>query len=133
MLLPHLERMSPKLPSGQQVAFVFDQNNQFSVDALRAFNEIKELRDRHNRMGSILFRPRTDCPPLLAADLVVYLIRDDLSRLSRGTERRDIVDRLIQRQNLLVGYYDKDNLAAYVEGIRENRGKNIEALLQTSG
>jgi hypothetical protein len=118
MLLSQLDNI---LPQGQQVAFIFDQQNEFAPRALAAYQEIKELRDWNNRLGSIQFRSRIGCPPLQGADMLVSLIRDDVSRVKKGVERHRAIERLTKDGNVLVGYFDKDNLPAYVDGIRAGR------------
>ena len=126
--LPQLEKFDPPLPKGDQVAFIFDQNQQFEEEAIKAFHDIKQLRDKHDRMGSIDFRSRKKCRVLEVADLIVYLMRDDLSRLTRGEKRRrDWIDELRQRENLLVGYYDKGNLPRYVSGVLAGKIKALNA------
>jgi len=90
MLLEPLERI---LPPGQQVAFIFDQTNEFAKDAVVAYQGIKELRDKNNRLGSIQFRSRIGCPPLQAADMLVGLVRDDMSRIKRGIDRHPAIKR----------------------------------------
>jgi hypothetical protein len=118
MLLARLEDSG--LPQGQQVAFIFEEN-QFQGLASKAFWDIKQVRDRYNRLGSISFLPKNKCVAFQAADMAGWVFRDDLSRKKKGLPQREIVDWLIARQNILVGYYDKDNLAKHVAEVRHGR------------
>jgi hypothetical protein len=127
MLLSPLENI---LPQGQQVAFIFDQQNEFAPRALTAYQEIKGLRDRNNRLGSIQFRSRIGCPPLQAADMLVGLIRDAVSRTKKGIERPRAIERLTKDRNVLVGYFDSENLPKYVKDIRSAR---VDRALWSSG
>ncbi len=127
LILPQLEKFDPPLPKGHQVAFIFEQNQQFEADAIKAFHAIKGLRDKHDRMGSIDFFPKKRCPLFQIADLIVYLVRDDLSRKIRGEKRRSWIDDIRQRENLLIGYYDKGNLPKYVRGVIEGKIKALNA------
>jgi hypothetical protein len=120
MLLPKLEKFDPPLPKGQQVAFLFEQN-QFQGLAAKAFWEIKKIRDKNNRLGSINFFSKDKCVPFQAADMTGWLFREDLSRQKKGLPRREWVDQLIERQNAIVGYYDRQNLAIHVAEIRRTR------------
>jgi hypothetical protein len=119
-LLPQLEKFNPPLPQGQQVAFVFDEN-QFQDLATKAFWEIKQIRDKKNRLGSIKFLTKDKCVAFQAADMAGWLFREDLSRMKKKLPRREWVDQLIERRNMLVGYYDHSNLPKYVAGISEIR------------
>jgi len=120
MLLPQLERFDPPLPKGQQVAFFFEEN-QFQGLASKAFWDIKTVRDKNNRLGSITFLSKGKCVAFQAADMAAWVFKDDLSRQKQGLTRRDWVNKLIARQNVQVGYYDHKNLAKYVAGVRQTR------------
>jgi hypothetical protein len=126
-LIPLLETTNLRLPEGQQAAFVFDRNQQFRREADRAFDEIKEIRDENNRMGSLTWGDRKRHLPLQAADLIAYLVRNDMSLVLKGEPRRDWVDELIKKRNIHVGYFDKNNLQKYVDGITDGRlmGLNV--------
>jgi hypothetical protein len=118
MLLPELERLS--LPKGQRAAFFFEENGQFQDAANKAFWEIKNIRDKHDRLGSITFLPKNKCIAFQAADMAAWIFREDLS-LKKQTlprPRREWVDQLIARSNVVVGYYDYENLPKYVAGVR---------------
>ncbi len=123
LLLPELEEFDPPLPHGQKVAFIFDQNQQFADNAKTSFDVIKKLRDRRDRMGSLTFGSRTDYIPLQAADLIVYTVRDHLSRLKKGETRRDWTAALAQKKNLKIRYCSQENLQKYVELYSEGRMK----------
>ena len=103
---------------GQQAAFIFDKTNQFAETATRCFQEIKRFRDSGDKLGSLQFRSRKKCAPLQAADMLVGLIRDDVSRMARGEPRLPVINALVRHHNLYVGYFDKANLSEYVPGIR---------------
>jgi hypothetical protein len=127
MLLPQLEQLS--LPKREQVAFFFEENQQFQDQAYRAFWEIKAIRDRHDRLGSITFLPKHKQSGFQAADMAAWIFREELilkkQRLPRP--RKDWVDLLNERKNVVVGYYDAENLPKYVSGIRQIR-KQITAM-----
>jgi hypothetical protein len=125
MMLPRLEDFDPPLPKGQQVAFIFEEN-QFQDLATRAFWDIKKIRDKNNRLGSITFLSKNKCVAFQAADMSGWLFREDLSRKKKGLPRREWVEQLIERKNVLVGYYDCDNLSKYVAGFRSIRRQIAE-------
>jgi hypothetical protein len=106
------------LLSGQQASFIFDQTKQFAETATRCYQEIKRLRDWGDKLGLLQFRSRKRCAPLQAADMLVGLVRDDVSRMTRGEARLPVINTLIQHHNLYMGYFDKTNLSEYIRGIR---------------
>jgi hypothetical protein len=117
-LLPSLEKYG--LREGEQVAFIFEEN-QFQDLASKAFWEIKQIRDKKDRLGSISFLSKGKDVAFQAADMAGWLVREDLSRKKKGLPRRDWVEQLIARQNMQVGYYDQSNLKKYVAGITNIR------------
>jgi hypothetical protein len=118
MLLRQLEQLAQ--PKGQQVAFIFEEN-QFQDLAAKAFWDIKQVRDKNNRLGSIDFFSKGKCVAFQAADIVGWLFREDLSRRKNGHPRREWVSQLIARENVMVGYYDRQNLREHVAEIRQTR------------
>ncbi len=126
-LLPQLERS--RLPKGQQVAFLFEQN-QFQDLAAKAFWDIKAVRDKNNRLGSIDFLPKNKCVLFQIADMSGWLFREDLSRKKKGLPRRPWVDQLIARENVLVGFYDQKSLKIHVNEVLNTR--RAAARLSTS-
>lgn len=119
-----LSELGKILPQGQRAAFVFDQTNEFATDAMAAYQGISEVRDPKNLLGSIQFWSRKGCPPLQAADMLVGLVRDDVSRGTRGLERPNrAVDELTKDRNVRAGYFDKQNLPKYVAMIRAGRSR----------
>jgi hypothetical protein len=118
--LRQLPKFDPPLPTSQQVAFIFEEN-QFQDLATRAFGEIKKARDKDGRLGSITFVSKDKCIPFQAADMAGWLFREDLSRLKHGLPRRGWVEQLTERNNILVGYYDRDNLPIHINEVRQTR------------
>jgi hypothetical protein len=88
MLLRQLEKFDPPLPKSQQAAFFFEEN-QFQDLAAKASWEIKQIRDKYNRLGSINFLPKGKCIPFQAADMAGWLFREDLSRKKKKLSRRE--------------------------------------------
>jgi len=123
MLLRQLDGYYLSLPKGQQVAFIFEEN-QFQDIATRAFWEIKKIRDKNSRLGSITFLSKNKCVAFQAADMAGWLFREDLSRRKKGLPRRECVNRLLKRGTdnaVTVGYYDRDNLSTHVAEVRRTR------------
>jgi hypothetical protein len=71
-------------PVGEQVAFFFDQQDEFKEKALRTFDNVKALKDDEHRMGSIAFVCKEKYVALQAADLAAYRMRKMLTRRLRG-------------------------------------------------
>ena len=78
------EKLEPPLPLGEQIAFFFDQQQEFKSKAEELFAIIKALRDREDRMGSLTYASRTKYIQLQAADLLAYRTRKVLARKIAG-------------------------------------------------
>lgn len=127
MLLGSLERLlAPPLPPDRKLTFVLDQN-QFMQRAAGTFLQLKSLRDTHDRMGTITFKSRKDCPLLEVADLIACLVRDEASRRAQRPER-EWAKQMRQRYNLIVGLYDKDNIPGLVHRIMVGKLKAADAI-----
>lgn len=117
MLLGTLEKLlDPPLPPQQKLTFVLDQND-FMQRSAGTFLQLKALRDTHNRMGTITFKSRKDCPLLQVVDLIACLMCDDVARQTPGKPRQEWAAEMRQRYNLVSGIYDRDNIPGLIQRI----------------
>jgi len=126
ILLPELDTLH--LPAGEQVAFIFDQNQQFANGATESFKIIKQIRDKDDRLGSITFGSRKQYIPLQAADLIAYTVRAELSRFTKEKPRPDWGMNLSRKKNLKIVYCNKDGLERYVQEINSGKIKHAIGL-----
>jgi hypothetical protein len=117
-ILKRVEEL-PGISATDQVAFIFDNQQQFKSAAQDGFDRIKEARDRRDRMGSITFSTRQKDPELRVADMVAWTFRDGLTRHVKGKKPRAWVRALGKNNNMVVGYYDKENLPLVIKQILE--------------
>ncbi|HXX76204.1 MAG TPA: DUF3800 domain-containing protein [Nitrospiraceae bacterium] len=122
ILLSELDTLH--LPAGEQVAFIFEQNQQFADGATESYKRIKQFRDKGNRLGSITFGSRKQHVPLQAADLIAYTIRAELSRFTKAKPRPDWGMELSRKKNLKIVYCSKDGLERYVQDIKNGKIKH---------
>ena len=115
-ILKRVEEL-PGLMATDQIAFVFDNQQQFKAAAQDAFDRIKEARDPRDRMGSITFSTRQQDPELQSADMIAWTILDGITRHVQGLSRRKWVKDLGKLKNMRMGYYDKENLAKVIPNI----------------
>ena len=127
MFLGTVEKLpDPPLPPGEKLTFILDQN-EFMQRAAGTFQQLKALRDTHDRMGTITFQSRKDCPLLQAADLVAGLIRDTVSRSPRSQADREWTQEMRQRYNLVMGVYNRENIPGLVQRIMAAKLKAASA------
>lgn len=112
--------------AGEQVAFVFDQQNEFSSSATEMYFHLKGLKDADDRLGTIAFADKRKSVPLQAADLLVARTHRMLPRVIRGeppiTRDGSWDDWLLKFQNHRMTYYDAGILPVAIRGIEELRG-----------
>jgi hypothetical protein len=100
----------------EQIAFSFEQQEEFEKHAIEIFHLIK--RDADNRMGSIAFVPKGKFRAHEAADLFAYRMRKVITRRIAGIEPAfkpgSWDDQLNARNSLKVGYFQRDNLKAFI-------------------
>ena len=101
-----------------KINFVFEQNLGFQGNAQQIFNGLRLHNPIHNRrLGNISFEPKGTLKPLEAADFVAYETRrygaDQFYGSSRPT--RKSLEALSKEHNIIVGYYDADNLREHVK------------------
>lgn len=122
ILLPEVEKLGR--PAGEQIAFVFDQQQQFADGAKELFENIKSLRDRHNLLGSLTFGSSKQHLPLQAADLLVYTVRRELSRWTMEKSREEFAKYLSRDRHLKMMYCNKKGLERYAEDVRNDTFKS---------
>ena len=108
MLLPH-----------EQVDFSFEQQDEFEKKALEMFAKVKK-RDHTNRLGSIAFVPKGLFRAHEAADLIAYRMRKVITRRVSGKPAFSAGswdEELNARHSLVVGYFERSNLEAFVAEI----------------
>jgi hypothetical protein len=127
MFLGTVEKLPdpPLLPS-EKLTFILDQN-EFMQRSAGTFLQLKALRDTHDRMGTITFQSRKDCPLLQAADLVARLIHEIVSRSPRSQLDREWAQEMRQRYNLIMGVYNRENIPGLVQRIMAAKLKAASA------
>jgi hypothetical protein len=119
-ILDALTKFEHPFPPGEQVAFFFDQQQEFKNKALEVFDNLHAIKDVDNRMGAITFVRKEQYIPLQAADLLAFRMRKVVTRKLKGLQAINSGswdEELGARRNLIVGHYDADNLKIAVEGI----------------
>lgn len=106
---------------GEQVAFFFDQQDEFGPKALEMYKQIHLARDAENRMGAISFVDSRRCPPLQAADLLAFRTRKTLSRSLKGdsplVKPGSWDEALTARGNVITSYYDEPALRSMLAAL----------------
>jgi hypothetical protein len=109
----------------EQVAFSFEQQDEFEEKALEIFRLIKK-RDDDNRMGSIAFVPKGQFRAHEAADLFAYQMRKAITRKIAGDDpfkgTGNWYDELNARKNLVAGYFQRSQLEALIAEEIKRRG-----------
>ena len=123
-MLHALELFAPPIAPQEQVAFFFDRQKQFKAKALQTYDLTRALKDSKNRMGSIAFENKKSYIPLQAADLLAFRQRKVLTRMIKGlapisTGSWD--EALESRHNLIMNYFDGQNLPIVISGMEEMR------------
>jgi hypothetical protein len=114
------DKLEKALDPGDQVAFFFDQQDQYKQWALELFGQIKQLRDSEDRMGVISFASKVKYPPLQAADLKAYRMR---KLVARKLANKPVVsegswdEELESRHNLIIGYLEGDKLQPIMDRV----------------
>lgn len=107
----------------EQIAFSFEQQEQFEKHAVQIFHLIKR-RDLDNRMGSIAFVPKGKFRGHEAADLFAFRMRKIITRKIKGEEPAfkpgSWDEQLNARQSLKVGYFDQQNRRFCLFRVLEN-------------
>jgi len=125
------EKLDRPLPLGEQIAFFFDQQQEFKGKAEQLFDQIKALRDREDRMGSLTYASRTKYIQLQAADLLAYRTCKVLARKIAGKKpvsEGSWDEELESRHNLVIGYFDEENLTRFVARVIRDRPAFLAAL-----
>lgn len=127
-LLDALDRkpFARPFPPGEQIALVFDQQEEFENAASRAFHIMKKHKDKDDRMGTIAFADSRRFLPLQAADLLAHRTRKMFTR--KLEDRKPINpgswdDELYAKGNIFSPYYTADTLRALVTRIENKYGK----------
>jgi len=133
MLLGTLEKLlDPPLRKLQKLAFILDQNDSMQRSA-GSFLQLKALRDTHNRMGTITFKSRQDCPLLQVVGLILHLMREEVARQAQSKPRQQWALEMRQRYNLLVGIYDQENIGGLIQRIMAAKLKAVSMNLHYGG
>ena len=120
------DHMETPLPPNEQVAFFFDQQFQFKPLAEKNYAVIKALRDKEDRMGALAYVDRKKYRPIQAADLLAYRQRKVFTRKLNGdylVKDGSWDSALLARQNLIAGYYDKENLETHLNRVLADRNQ----------
>jgi hypothetical protein len=107
----------------EQVAFFFEQQEEFQFKAHALFDRIKK-RDDENRLGSIAFVPKGQFRAHEAADLIAYRMRKVVTRTLAGREpftKGSWDEELNARNNLVIGYFPRANIQEFVDAVIEDR------------
>lgn len=122
------KRFAIPFPPDVQVVFFFDRQQQFAAKATEVFNQVRALRDTEKRMADIHFVDKKNHIPIQAADLLAFRMRKVLTRKLEGkvainTGSWD--DELAARRNLVLSYYDVENLKKLVSNATLAGGADI--------
>ena len=130
LLFRTLRQFKQAVPPGR-IDFVFDRKKKFQGIAEEIFHGLKEHNPDHaQRLGEISFRAKDIFTPLQAADYLVYEVRRYASDQFYGSSRptRKSMEALMRDRDLLVGYWDADDLREYartrMEYFAAIKGKN---------
>jgi hypothetical protein len=110
------EMLEPPLDPSDKVDFFFDQQNEWEIRARQTFSTVKQLRDVRNRLGVLSFVDKKEFPPLQAADLLAYVMRQSASHRLNGDfsiKQGGWEDQLIERRNAMIGYYNETDLQRF--------------------
>src|SRR5258708_17122810 len=91
------------------------------------FLQWKALRDTHDRMGTITFKSRKDCPLLQISDLIARLMRGAVSQRAPNQPEREWALAMRQRYNLITGIYNRENIPGLVQRIMAAKLKAASA------
>jgi Protein of unknown function (DUF3800) len=106
-----IDRRFEKQRFKEQVAFIFDQQQQFAPVALAGFQAIKDAIDPDNHLGTMSFGSKDKYIPLQAADLLAFYARRILTHQMQRKSWRDPFERMMEeRHNLLLYYFTRDQL-----------------------
>lgn len=130
-----LETLHDKMPHlllpHEQVAFFFEEQEEFEKKAIELYHKVK-LRDVDNRMGSITFLQKGQrYRALEAADLLAGRMRKAVGRKLKGEDPfmpGTWNAHLNAREHLVIGYFPRDAIAAMVAEVesRNQAGRKNE-------
>lgn len=129
-MLYALEMFSPPMLPREQVAFFFGRQNEFKDRALLTYDITRAVKDFKNRMGSITFADNKTYIPLQAADLLAFRQRKVLTRIIEGTAAVSTGswdEALESRHNLIMNYYDGNNLPIVIAGLEAAKPNETDA------
>ncbi len=75
--------VQPSLAVGDRVEFFFHKQEQWSKTATDNFSEIKCVRDSFDWIGGLSFVNAEDYPPIQAADMLAYIMRQSTTKLTK--------------------------------------------------
>jgi len=112
----------------EQVAFIFDEQEEFKQQALRTYYGLKDIRDTDDRLGPIAFGTRDTYAELQAADLMAYYGRRIVSHMIKGEAWRDPIERSFEeRHNLMIYMYNRAGLTNWVDEVSAVREARLKA------
>lgn len=120
-LVGQIVRLQNKLGSAERIAFVHE-NNDHQGHALESFDWIKQNVNFGDRAISLSFGTKADYVPLQAADILAYEANKRLRDPSKPERRAWAA--LKPKQNVMVGYFGKDNMPWLLETLAEMQQAN---------
>jgi hypothetical protein len=100
--------------SGERVAFVFEQQEEYEAIAHASYASIKKRIDPDNRFASLTFASPKCYEPLQAADLLAFYARRILTHKMQGRGWRDEFERKMEeRHNLMLYYFKPEQLVEF--------------------
>lgn len=130
IILSALEMKTGK--TGQTVAVVYDKDQEHSADAQAVYCGVKKKNPESAQyLGSFTHADDIGCPPLQAADAIVYEIRQYLRRhlgMNKQPTRWQFQKLADSKRILLIKYADKKLLNEVVEVNKPDQPLNLDSL-----
>jgi len=121
--------LTPEVAENAKVDLIIDRQKGLSGKASRSFKILKILRDKNDRLGSIVYGDKRTHIPLQAADLIANEIYQDLNR--QGRPRRKSMEYLLSKVNPHVSNINRNGLNSLVQSYRQNHDR-ISKLIKTN-
>lgn len=118
--------LDPPMPAGDQIAFMFEQQDRVEGVTSANYTKIKRFRDPDDKMGAFGFGAKSRFLPLQAADFIAYEAYKHLDNLvkSSGRPLRKSLNGLLDLSYGFSAYYfDGAALTALVHHYEETKGR----------
>ncbi|MCL4461583.1 MAG: DUF3800 domain-containing protein [Nitrospirae bacterium] len=112
--------LTPEVAEDAKVDLIIDRQKGLSGKASKSFKILKILRDKNDRLGSIVYGDKKDHIPLQAADLIANEIYQDFVRTR---PRRKSMEYLLSKVNPHVSYINRDGVIALIQDYHRNHNR----------